>query len=72
MAPATCNPEPRPPRSDSSRAWIAIGSEAAGTVAASALLGWWLRKSLGSEMILVACCLLGVGAAVWRLIRAAR
>lgn len=70
MAPATCNREPRPPRPDPPRGWIALGFEASGMVAGSAFLGWWLRSVTGSEIALVVCSLAGVAAAVWLMIRA--
>lgn len=70
MAPATCNQEPRPPKPDPSRKWIALGVEASGTVAAFAFLGWWLDSLFTSPMILVACCLFGVGVVFWRLLQA--
>lgn len=69
MAPATCSPEPRPPRPDPSRRWIALGFEASGIVAGFALLGWWLYSMTASQMVLVVCCLLGVGVVFWHLIR---
>lgn len=70
MAPATCNREPRPPRPDPNRRWVALGFEASGLVAGSAFAGWWLRSVTGSEFVLVFSCLVGVAAAVWLLIRA--
>lgn len=71
MAPATCNREPRPPRPDPDRRWVALGFEASGVVAGSALVGWWLRSVTGSELLLVLSCLAGVATAMWLLIRAA-
>lgn len=71
MAPATCSPEPRPPRPDASRRWIALGFEASSTVAGSALLGWWLSDLLGTRVPLVVCCLAGVAISVWLLLKAA-
>lgn len=70
MAPATCSPEPRPPRPDDSRAWVALGFEASGIVAGSALLGWWLGDLLRDRTPLVLCSIAGVAVVFWRLLRA--
>ncbi len=71
MAPATCSPEPRPPRPDPSRRWISLGFEASGIVAGFALLGWWLNSLIANAVVLVVCCLLGVVVVFWHLLRSA-
>ena len=72
MAPATCSRDPRSPRTDPSRNWVALGAEASGTVAGSVLLGLWLRSVFDHPLPLVALSVAGVAAATWRLLRNAR
>jgi len=54
------------------RRWLALGTEAASSVAGTALAGWWLSRYFHSRMILVVACLSGVVLATWRLLRAAK
>lgn len=70
MGPATCNREPRP-RPDPSRRWYAIGSEAVGTVAGACLAGWLVSEWLDSSFPLVLLPLVGIAAAMIRLVRSA-
>ena len=57
---------------DPKRSWIGLGSEATGTMAGCALVGWWLMRHFGSPVPFVVAAITGVVLVVWRMLSSAR